>query len=187
MWWVWNAPATLSGVNRAFSGGSSASACSWAMVPAAITRARFEPSAQLDKPYAMPGVNIVAAETDDEARRLFTSMQQQFVNLRRGTPGQLQPPLDDMGGFWSPSERAGVEHALRLAIVGSRETVRRRVIEFIRMTDADELIVTAHVYDHAARLRSFDIVASIRDSLDDPPPDALGVGSTFTQSLSRAD
>jgi luciferase family oxidoreductase group 1 len=132
-----------------------------------LYRSKFRPSDRLERPYAMLGVNIVAAESDAEARRLFTSLQQQFVNLRRGQPGQLQPPLDDIDSYWSPLEKAGVEHALSYAIVGSSETVRRRVDDFIRTTSADELMVTAHVFDHAARLRSFEIAASVRDQLAD--------------------
>ena len=130
-----------------------------------LYRSKFQPSDRLERPYAMLGVNIVAAESDAEARRLFTSLQQQFVNLRRGQPGQLQPPLDDIDSYWSPLEKAGVAHALSYAIVGSSDTVRRRVDEFIRTTRADELMVTAHVFDHGARLRSFEIAAAVRDEL----------------------
>ena len=130
-----------------------------------IYRARFQPSDRLRQPYAMPGVNVVAADTDAEAKRLFTSMQQQFVNLRRGMPGQLQPPLDDIEQYWTPSEKAGVEHALAYAVVGSRDTVRDKLRSFIAMTKADELMVTAHIHDHGARVRSYEIVASVRDEL----------------------
>ena len=131
----------------------------------ALYRARFQPSDRLAAPYVMLGVNIVAAATDAEARRLFTSLQQQFINLRRGTPGQLQPPLDDIDIHWSPSEKAGVDHSLAYAIVGSPDTVRVQALAFIRATNADELMVTAHVHDHAARVRSFEIVAAVRDDL----------------------
>ncbi|HEX8921509.1 MAG TPA: hypothetical protein VF766_08515, partial [Pyrinomonadaceae bacterium] len=106
-----------------------------------------------------------AADTDAEARRLFTSLQQQFINLRRGQPGPVPPPVESMEGRWSEIERAGVEHALAYAIVGSPETVRRGLESFIDATLADELMVTAQIFDHAARLRSFEIVAEARDAL----------------------
>jgi luciferase family oxidoreductase group 1 len=130
-----------------------------------LYRSRFQPSDRLAAPYAMLGVNVLAAETDAEARQLFTSLQQQFVNLRRGQPGQLQPPLGDIDQYWSPSEKAGVEHSLAYSIVGSPDTVRQRLRSFIEQTKADELMVTAHVYDHAARLRSFELTAAVRDAL----------------------
>jgi luciferase family oxidoreductase group 1 len=130
-----------------------------------IYRARFRPSRQLSQPHAMVGVNVFAAETDQEARRLITSAQQQFVYLRRGDPGQLQPPLDDMSKFWSQDEKAGVEHALKYSMVGSRETVRRGLESFIATTQADELMVTGQIYDHAARLRSFELAAEVRNTL----------------------
>jgi luciferase family oxidoreductase group 1 len=130
-----------------------------------VYRARFQPSDRLEKPYAMLGVNVVAADTDAEAARLFTSMQQQFVNLRRGTPGQLQPPLDDIEQFWTPAEKAGVEHTLAYAVVGSRSAVRDKLRSFAASTKADELMVTAHIHDHGARVRSYEIVAAVRDEL----------------------
>jgi luciferase family oxidoreductase group 1 len=130
-----------------------------------IYRAKFQPSAQLEEPYAMVGVNVFAADTDEEARRLFTSVQQQFINLRRGTPGQLQPPLDDIRSYGSSSERAEVEHALKYSMVGSPNTVRAGLEAFIDMTRADELMVTALIYDHAARLRSFEITAALREDM----------------------
>jgi len=134
-----------------------------------IYRERFRPSAQLDRPYVMPGVNVFAAATDAEARRHFTSLQQAFVNLRRGSPGPLLPPVDSMDGLWSPMEQAGVEHAFRYAIVGSPETVRRGLAAFIAETQADELMITAQMFDHAARLRSFELVAEARDALAAAP------------------
>ncbi|HEX4476212.1 MAG TPA: LLM class flavin-dependent oxidoreductase [Polyangiaceae bacterium] len=128
-------------------------------------RARFRPSASLARPYVMPGVSVFAADTDRDAERLFTSLQQAFVQLRRGAPGPLRPPIDSMDGMWSDMERAGLEHALAFAAVGSRETVRRRLQALIEHTRADEFILTSQIYDHAARLRSLEIVAEIRDSL----------------------
>ena len=130
-----------------------------------VYRSQFRPSATMEKPYAMLGVNVFAADTDTEARRLFTSLQQQFIKLRRGEPGPVPPPVDSMEGRWSEIERAGVEHALAYAIVGSGETVRRGLEAFVDATQADELMVTAQIYDHAARLRSFEIVAEARDAL----------------------
>ncbi|HEX5705713.1 MAG TPA: LLM class flavin-dependent oxidoreductase [Pyrinomonadaceae bacterium] len=124
-----------------------------------IYRAEFRPSAALDKPYAMLGLNAYAAETDEEARRLFTSVQQQFLRLRRGQAGPLPPPVETLEGSWTAAERAGVEHALSCSVVGSHATVRRALKEFVAATRADELMLVAQIYDHAARLRSFEIVA----------------------------
>jgi luciferase family oxidoreductase group 1 len=126
-----------------------------------IYRARFQPSEQLAHPYAMLGVSVVAADTDDDAVRLFTSLQQQFLALQRGRPVQLQPPVDSMEGRWSDWEQAAVERTLRHAIVGGPDTVRRGLESFVEQTNADEILVTAHIYDHAARLRSFEIVSEI--------------------------
>ena len=131
----------------------------------AIYRENFRPSAQSDKPYAMLGLNICAADTDAEAARLFTSLQQQWTLLRRGSPAALPPPVDTMDGLWSEMERAGLENALGRAIVGSAETVGRKLKAFIAETAADEIIMTSQVYDHEARLRSFEIVAQIRDGV----------------------
>ena len=126
-----------------------------------IYRARFRPSAQLARPYVMLGLNVFAAETDAEARRLFTSVQQAFVNLRRGEPGPLPPPVDTMEGRWSAAEKAMAEHALTYAMVGSPETVRRGIGEFVDRERPDEIMATAMIFDHAARLRSFEILAGI--------------------------
>jgi luciferase family oxidoreductase group 1 len=135
-----------------------------------VYRSQFQPSETLEKPYAMLGLTAFAAETDAEAQRLFTSLQQQFVNLRRGHPTPLQPPLESIEGRWSPMEQAGVDHAMAEAVVGSRETVRSGLEAFIAKTEADELMITAQIYDHAARLRSFEIVAEIRDQAVSAPP-----------------
>jgi luciferase family oxidoreductase group 1 len=133
-----------------------------------LYRAEFRPSDQLDEPHAMPCVNVFAADTDEEARRLFTSLQQAFVNLRRGRPGPLPPPVDEVGGGLSEVELAGAGHVLRYSAVGSAQTVRRWLESFVNLTRPDELMVTAQIYDHAARLRSFEIVAGVRDSLRPP-------------------
>jgi len=126
-----------------------------------LYRHHFQPSPQLDRPRVMVGVNVFAAETDEEARRLFTSLQQQFLNLIRGTPGELPPPVDSIDALWIPAERAHVEGMIRYSAVGSAETVRRKLEEIVALTDADELILTAQIYDHAARLRSFEIAAEV--------------------------
>jgi luciferase family oxidoreductase group 1 len=128
-------------------------------------RGGFTPSAALASPYAMVGVNVFAADTDEEARRLMTSVQQQWIQLRRGTPGQLQPPVDSMDGRWSPDEQAGVDRALTISAVGSPDSVRRGLSRILELTRADELIVASHIYDHRARLRSFEIAAGVRDVL----------------------
>lgn len=128
-----------------------------------LYRAQFRPSAALARPHAIVGVNVFAAETDDEAHFLFTSLQQQFVNLRRGTPGQLPPPVAQIEA--NEFELAGVAHSLACSVVGSRDTVRAGLASVIEQTGADELIVTAQIYDHAARLRSFEMTAEVREEL----------------------
>jgi luciferase family oxidoreductase group 1 len=133
-----------------------------ALLPAlSIYRQRFEPSAQLQKPYAMPALQVIAADTDAAARRLFTSTQQSFANMHRGARGQLPPPIDDIETYWTPSEKAQAEHMLAYAVVGSPETVRAGLARFIEMTAADEIMVASMIYDHTARLRSFEIVAEV--------------------------
>jgi luciferase family oxidoreductase group 1 len=128
-------------------------------VALAIYRGQFEPSDQLAAPHAIVGVNVVAADTDDEARRLFTSLQQQFLNLIRGTPTLTPPPLDTMDGRWNPAEQAGVERMIRYSVVGSQATVRAGLERILDDTAADELILTGSAYDHAARLHSLEIAA----------------------------
>jgi len=128
-----------------------------------LYRSEFQPSDQLDRPYAMAVLNLVAADTDAEARRLFTSLQQQFVSLRRGTPGQLAPPIDDLGEIASPAERAALAHTLAYSAVGGIDEVRRAIRIFVERTGIDELMLSSHVYDHAARLRSFELAAQLRD------------------------
>jgi luciferase family oxidoreductase group 1 len=128
-------------------------------------RSGFQPSAQLDKPYAMLAANVLAADTDKEARRQFTSQQQSFINLRRGMPTQVPPPIDDMDAYWSPAEKAMVDHSLAVAFVGSAEMVERGLRKFIDAMQPDELMITAHIYDQAARLRSIEIIAEVRDRL----------------------
>jgi luciferase family oxidoreductase group 1 len=130
------------------------------LMPAlAIYRENFRPSAQLAKPYAMVGANAIVAESDAEARRLFTSAQQAFTNLLRGTRGQLLPPIDDIERYWAPHEKAQAQRMLECAFVGSPATVRAGLERFVADTGADEVIVAAAIYDHAARLRSYELLA----------------------------
>ena len=124
-----------------------------------IYRARFKPSAQLARPYAMVGVNVVAGETDAEARRLATTQQMAFANIFRGARGLSQPPIDDIETYWSPAEKAQASRMLARAIVGSRDTVRRGLKALVAETGADELIVVSDVYDHARRIRSLELIA----------------------------
>ncbi len=125
----------------------------------ALYRERFQPSEQLTAPYVMLGVNVFAADTDAAARLLFTSLQQAFVNLRSGRPGLLPPPIED----YEPPEaaRGMLAQALACAVVGGPETVKAGLRAFAERTGADELMVTAQIHDHAARLRSFEIVAGV--------------------------
>jgi len=135
-----------------------------------IYRATFKPSEQLSHPYAMAGVNVFAAETDMAARRMFTSLQQQFVYLRRGRPGKLRPPIDDIRPYCSLDEQAMVQHALMYSMVGAPDTVRRGLEAFIENTGVDELMVTGQIYDHASRLRSFEIAAALRGEMTKEAP-----------------
>lgn len=110
----------------------------------------------------MVAANVVAADSDDDAGRLFTSVQQQFANLVRGTRGQLPPPIDDMEEYWSPVEKAQAEKMLQCSFAGSAQTIREELEAFIERTGADEVIVASAIYDHAARLRSYEILAEVR-------------------------
>jgi luciferase family oxidoreductase group 1 len=125
----------------------------------AVYRERFRPSDRLAAPYVMLGVNIFAAATDAEARRLFSSLQQAFLNLRRGRPGKLPPPVDDLEAGLDRFGRAVLGDALSCSIVGGPETVRDGLRAFVASTGADELVVTAQIFDHEDRRRSFTILA----------------------------
>ena len=127
----------------------------------AVYRSGFRPSAQQATPHVMLGVNVFAAETDAEARRLFTSLQQAFVNLRSGRPGKLPAPIDDLEAQLEPRARRMLEHALSCSIVGSAETVQCGLNAFVARTGADELMVTAQIHDPEARLRSYQILADV--------------------------
>ena len=132
-----------------------------ALLPALATyREGFRPSAQLDRPYAMVAANVVAADDDAAARRLFTSLQQAFVNVFRGRRGPLPPPVDDIEAYWSAEEKANVESMLQRSFVGSPATVVDGIRAFLDETQADELIFACGVHDHAARLRSYELLAA---------------------------
>jgi luciferase family oxidoreductase group 1 len=126
-----------------------------------IYRREFQPSAALVRPYVMIGVGVFAAATDAEARRLFTSGQLMFLNLIRGRPGKLPPPVDRIDDYCSAAEKAAIDQRTRYSAVGPPETVQRRLLELMEETQADEMIATAQIHDHAARLRSFEIAAEV--------------------------
>jgi luciferase family oxidoreductase group 1 len=131
-----------------------------ALLPALeVYRARFKPSAQLAEPYAMVGANVVVADTDAEARRLFTSVQQSFTNIFRGRRGQLPPPIDDIESYWTPLEKERASSMLRRSFAGSPDTVRSGLEAFAAETQANEIIVAAAIHDHPARLRSYELLA----------------------------
>jgi luciferase family oxidoreductase group 1 len=133
-----------------------------------VYRSRFE-AGQIPRPHAMVGINVVAAETDAEARRLFTSIQQSFTNLFRGTRGRLQPPIDDIEAYWSPGEKAQASNMLACSFVGSPATIRAALERFIERTAADELMVASAIYDHSARLRSYELLAEVQKALGREP------------------
>lgn len=126
-----------------------------------VYRATFRPSAQLDKPYVMLGFNVFAADTDEEAVFRASSMQQAFISLRSGRPSRLQPPVKDYWNRIGPQERALLEQVLSCSAVGSPETVARQLKAFIEHTGADELMITSQIFEHSARLRSYEITADI--------------------------
>jgi luciferase family oxidoreductase group 1 len=137
-----------------------------------VYRANFQPSESLGRPHVMLGLSVVAADSDAEAHRLATSLQQQFVALQRGQPVMLQPPVDTMDGRWTEMERSSVTHTLRRAIIGGPEMVREGVTRFVEETAADELMVTAQIFDHSARLHSYEILAGVMADahVGAPPP-----------------
>jgi len=120
----------------------------------------FKPSKYLQRPYAMLALNVVVADDPAEARRLFTTQQQSFVRLRRGQPGLIPPPIDDIDAFWSPAEKAMVEQALACSVIGDPETVREGVAAFVARYQPAELLLTANIFDHDARKRSFELAAT---------------------------
>jgi luciferase family oxidoreductase group 1 len=126
-----------------------------------LYRRYFQSSDALEKPYAMLAINAVAAETDEEAWRLATSQFQSFLNLIRGKPGQLQPPVENMDELWSPMEKSAVESKLGGSVIGNRATVKDRLQKILAETEADELMINAMIYDQSARLRSYEIIADV--------------------------
>jgi luciferase family oxidoreductase group 1 len=126
-----------------------------------IYRRAFKPSLQLQKPYVIVGAGIYLAESDDQARHLFTSAQQQILSLIRGRPGKLPPPISSMEALWNSAEQAAIEQRGQYTLVGSAETVRARLQRLREETECDEVIVTSQIYDHAARLRSFEEAAAL--------------------------
>jgi luciferase family oxidoreductase group 1 len=130
-----------------------------------IYRARFRPSAQLDKPYVMLGFNVFAADTDARALLLASSMQQAFVNLRTGRPGQLPPPVDGYAKQLPPAARAMLDDVLSCSAIGSPGTVRDSIAAFVARTQPQELMITSQIFDHAARLNSYEITASVAQQM----------------------
>lgn len=130
-----------------------------------IYRARFRPSAQLDKPYVMLGFNVFAADTDQEAQLLATSMQQAFVNLRTGRPSQLPPPVEGYANQLPAAARAMLDEVLSCSAIGSPATVRATIAKFIERHQPQELMITSQIFDHAARLHSYKITAQVRDQM----------------------
>jgi luciferase family oxidoreductase group 1 len=126
-----------------------------------LYRSTFQPSQYLETPYAMAGINVFAADTDEEARRLFTTAQQAFASLRRGRPGPYPPPVDDLDRVLSPAEQSAAGQMLTHSVVGSPETVRVGIERFAAETRADELMVVSAIYDHAARVRSYELLADV--------------------------
>jgi luciferase family oxidoreductase group 1 len=130
-----------------------------------LYRSTFHPSAQLQLPYVALGINVFAAETDAAAQRLFTSHQQAFVMLRRGTPGQIPAPIDDIDAFWTPAEQAMASQSLLCTAVGSPATVERKLQKFIEVTGPDELLITGLMYDQKARLHSYEITSNLHERI----------------------
>ncbi|WP_338553598.1 LLM class flavin-dependent oxidoreductase [Paenibacillus sp. KS-LC4] len=128
-----------------------------------LYRSSFRPSAALKRPHVMIGVNILAADTDEEARFLASSQEQQFLNLIRGQTSKLKPPVANMDDLWNEQEKVVVRSKFSFGVAGSKETVRRRIADIIEKTGADELMITGSAYDHQARLRSFELIAEIRN------------------------
>lgn len=126
-----------------------------------IYRAQFEPSEALSAPHAMVGVNVFSAHTDAEAEHLFTTLQQLFLNLIRGHPKQMPPPVETMEDRWNPIEEAHVRRMTQVSVVGGPDKVREGLEAILAATGADEIVATAHIFDHQARLRSFEITSEV--------------------------
>jgi luciferase family oxidoreductase group 1 len=133
------------------------------MEAVSIYRERFEPSAQLSKPHVMIGCNIIVADTEEEARKLFTTSQQQFTRMVRGTRGKLPPPVDDIEMFWSPMEKEQVSSMLACSFYGSPSTIKEKLATLMEATKANELMVVSAIWDHQARVRSYELLAQAMD------------------------
>lgn len=127
----------------------------------ALYRRNFQPSAQLEKPYVIVGASVYAAESEAEARRLLSSAQLQTLGLIRGQPRRLPPPVDDINEHWNARERAAIDHRMQYAAIGPPDAIRQKLTEFAEQTGADEIMLMSQIYDHAARLRSFEIAADV--------------------------
>lgn len=132
-----------------------------------LYRDNFKQSQSLTQPYAAIGVNVFAADTDEEGYRLSTSMQQQFLALLRNTPGKLPPPVDTMEGIANPTEQAHIDRMLRVSVVGTQERIQAQLEKILESTGANELILTAQIYDHEARKRSFEIAAAAMEIINE--------------------
>jgi luciferase family oxidoreductase group 1 len=130
-----------------------------------IYRELFKPSDTLDKPYSAFVMNVVAADSDEEAQHLYTTLQQNVVRMRRNTRGQLPPPIADLDEFCEPHEKAAASHTLQVSVVGSLETIRKGMHQWLEVTGASEMIFTGQIFDHQARLKSFEIAAQAAQSL----------------------
>jgi luciferase family oxidoreductase group 1 len=126
-----------------------------------IYRAKFVPSAQLQKPHAMAGVNVITAETDEEAQHLFTSLQMRFTDMVRGARGYMKPPIDDIETYWSGHEKVQAQRMLACSFVGTPKALRGQLLDFMAETGVDELMVATAVYDHKARIRSYELLAGV--------------------------
>jgi luciferase family oxidoreductase group 1 len=130
-----------------------------------VYRARFKPSPQLAAPYAMVGVNVIAADTDSEARRIATTQQMSFADIIRNERGLSRPPIDNIDDYWSPMEKAQAEHMLACSVIGSRETVAKGLAALVAETDADELMIVSDAYELDARLKSISIIAEVAQTV----------------------
>lgn len=126
-----------------------------------IYRSRFKPSEQLNRPYAMAGINVIAADTDTEATRLATTQQMSFADIFSDRRGLSKPPIDDIESYWSPHEKAQAARMLERSVVGSADTVRTGLQAFITETGVDEVMIVSDVYEHHARLRSIELIAGV--------------------------
>lgn len=126
-----------------------------------LYRTSFKPSAVLGEPYVMVGLGITAADTVEEARRLATSQQQQFLNIIRGRTGKLQPPVDSLDGIWTSQEKALLMSKQQYSIAGDQALIEERLLQILEETDADEWIIASQIYDHSARLHSYELVADL--------------------------